>query len=104
MTPHPNDTIVALASAAGPGARAIVRVSGPDTLAVVAAVFRPADALQPKRRCLVEGAAHLAGLASPLPADLYFWPAPHSYTGQDVAELHTLSSPPLIELLIAELL
>jgi tRNA modification GTPase len=41
---------------------------------------------------------------SPLAASLFFWPCPHSYTGQDVAEIHTLSSPPLIELLIAALL
>jgi tRNA modification GTPase len=39
-----------------------------------------------------------------LPADVYYWPAPHSYTGQDVVEIHTLSSPPLVELLIAQLL
>ena len=41
---------------------------------------------------------------SPLPATLYFFPNPHSYTGQDLAELHTISSPPLIERLIADLL
>jgi tRNA modification GTPase len=43
-------------------------------------------------------------MASPLPADLYLWPAPASYTGQDVAELHLLSCPPLVDLLVAELL
>jgi tRNA modification GTPase len=103
-TPHLEDTIVALATAAGPGARAIVRISGPNTLNVVASVFRSAEALEPKRRVLVEGELLLAALASTLPASVYFWPAPHSYTGQDVAEIHTLSSPPLLELLIAALL
>jgi tRNA modification GTPase len=39
-----------------------------------------------------------------LPADLYFWPTPHTYTGQDLAELHTVSSPPLVERLVADLL
>jgi tRNA modification GTPase len=39
-----------------------------------------------------------------LPADLHFWPAPRTYTGQDLAELHVLSSPPLVELLAACLL
>ena len=43
-------------------------------------------------------------MASPLPADLYLLPAPHTYTGQDVVEIHTLSCPPLLELLIAQLL
>jgi tRNA modification GTPase len=46
----------------------------------------------------------LPGVAAQLPADLYLWPAPRSYTGQEIVELHTLSSPPLVELLIAELL
>jgi tRNA modification GTPase len=103
MTPHPEDTIVAQASAPGPGARAIVRLSGPKTLAVVASVFRPAIALE-SRRSLVSGNLQLAQLAAPFPADIYFWPAPHSYTSQDVAEIHTLSSPPLLELLLAALL
>src|SRR5262249_48315191 len=40
----------------------------------------------------------------PLPADVFSWPPPHSYTGQDLAEIHTLSCPPLLELLIAQLL
>src|SRR5205807_5330649 len=31
-------------------------------------------------------------------------PAPRTYTGQDVVEIHTLSSPPLIELLISRCL
>ena len=39
-----------------------------------------------------------------MPADLLVWPAPRTYTGQEMAELHTISSPPLLELLIAELL
>lgn len=103
-TPHLDDTIAALASAVGPGARAIVRVSGPRTLAVVASLFRPAAALEPKRRVLVDGDLLLPTLAAPLPAAVYVWPAPHSYTGQDVAEIHTLSSPPLLELLLAALL
>jgi tRNA modification GTPase len=47
---------------------------------------------------------HLPGLASPLPADIYFWPRPRSYTGQDMVELHAISSPPLVELIVLECL
>jgi tRNA modification GTPase len=113
--PHPDDTIAAVSSAPGPGARAIVRVSGPKTRAVVGAVFRasggrqPPDGgeirgLTPPARQIVPGAVRLSGVHSPLPADLYFFPGPHSYTGQDVAELHTIGSPPLVERLVADLL
>ncbi|MDY3552902.1 GTPase [Gemmata sp. JC717] len=41
---------------------------------------------------------------SPLPAVLYFFAGPKSYTGQDLAELHLISSPPLVERLISDLL
>lgn len=100
MTPHPDDTIAAVSSAPGPGLRAIVRVTGPNTRAVVAAVFDQ----PPAPRRLTPGTVRLSGVHSPLPADLYFWPAPHTYTGQDLAELHTVSSPPLVERLVADLL
>jgi tRNA modification GTPase len=47
---------------------------------------------------------HLTGVHSPLPACLYFFAGPRSYTGQDIAELHTIGSPPLVERLVADLL
>ena len=90
MTPHPDETIVALSSAAGPGRRAVVD-----------AVFAPAGPVH--RRHLTPGAVRLSGVHAPLPADLYFFPGPYSYTGQDLAELHTVSSPPLVERLVADL-
>src|SRR5205823_2801242 len=50
------------------------------------------------------GHVRLPGVAAPLPAEMIVFPAPHTYTGQHVAELHTAGCPPLVELLIAELL
>ncbi len=100
---HTRDTIAALSTPAGPGARSIVRISGPAAAAVLARLFVSPQPLVAGQRALLSGALRLPDLA-PLPADVYFWAAPHSYTGQDVAEIHTLSSPPLVELLIAQLL
>ena len=100
--PHPEDTIVALSSASGPAGRAIVRISGPRTREVVEAVFSPE--IRDKARHLVTGNTRLTGVHSPLPVDLYFFQSPNSYTGQDLAELHTLGSPPLVERLVADLL
>ena len=97
------DVIVALSTAFGPGGRAVVRLSGPDAAKVVTSLFQPEIPSSPCR-LLVEGRLHLPGTASPLPADFYLFPAPHSYTGEDVVEIHTLSSPPLLELLTARLL
>ena len=100
MTPDPDDTIVALSSAPGPGGRAVVRVSGLRTRAVIRTVTADADAVAK----LTPTRLTLSGVPATLPADLHFRAAPHTYTGQDLAELHTPSCPPLVERLIADLL
>lgn len=101
MIADPQDTIVALASAPGPGARAIIRLSGPRAVAVAHTLFRAQTALEPGKRQLRFGALRLPEVHAELPANLYIWPGPHSYTGQDVVELHTVSSPPIVDLVIA---
>lgn len=101
MLPHVEDTIVALSSAPGPGARAIVRLSGPGARGVVTAVF---DGGLPAARTFASGCVKLSGVPALLPAEFYFFRGPHTYTGQDLAEIHTVSSPPLIDRLIADLL
>ncbi|MEN6459735.1 MAG: tRNA modification GTPase [Thermoguttaceae bacterium] len=82
--------------------------------------------------CALTGSLHLPGVEAPLPCDVYLWcrrPARddqggckagsslrcdandalqrstqvHSYTGQPVAEIHTLGSPPLLQLVLRSL-
>jgi tRNA modification GTPase len=104
-------TIVALASPPGGAARGIVRASGPNTLACVAACFEPASAgppladeqCPPRRATVVSGRAVVDQPALRFPCDLWLWPTPKSYTGQPAAEFHTLGSPPLLEALVAAL-
>src|SRR3954466_10864086 len=98
-----DDTIVAVSSAAGAGARAVVRLRGRQALPLASAVFSTPQPVE-RRRQRLEGEVRLPELRHPLPADLYLWLAPRSYTGQDMAELHVLSSPPLVELLVGRLL
>ena len=83
MNPSRDDTIAAPASAAGTAAVAIVRVSGPQALAIARTLAR----IEPRPRyaelCAfrdADGALIDHGL-------LLFFPAPHSYTGEDVVEL-----------------
>lgn len=104
MLLDPQDTIVAVSSPSGAGARAIVRLSGSAALEVVRKLFHPGANIAANERRFYEGEVRLPTPGAPLPADLYFWPAPRTYTGQDVAELHTLSCPPLIDVLVAGLL
>ena len=100
MLPDLQDTIVALASAPGPGVRAIVRLSGPAVLSIARKSFATSGEIITSRRSITEGQLHLPGISAPLPGALHYWPAPRTYTGQDMAELHTISSPPLVELLV----
>jgi tRNA modification GTPase len=100
MLPDVQDTIVALATPPVPGARAVVRLSGPASLRVAASVFSPDTPVAADRRRFYTGTIRLPGVAAPLPGSLYVWPPPRTYTGQQMAELHTLSSPPLLELLV----
>jgi tRNA modification GTPase len=105
MIPHPEDTIVALSTAPGPGERAVVRLSGPAALRVAKALFRAADDEPTAReRRFYDGELVLPGVHDGLPATLFVFPEPRSYTGQEVVEVHTISSMPLVETLIAELL
>lgn len=104
MLPDPNDTIVALSSAAGPGGRAVVRMSGQAAIQIAAKVFASRERIEPGKRRFYEGEIRLPGVAAPVSGDLYVWPAPRTYTGQNLAELHILSCPPLVELLINQLL
>ncbi|HVA45765.1 MAG TPA: GTPase [Pirellulales bacterium] len=102
----PHDTIAALASAPGGAARAVVRVSGPQTVTCVELCFTAdgGEALsQIRRPTAIPGSVRLADVAAPLPCTLYLWPSARSYTRQPTAEVHTVASPPLVDALLAEL-
>ncbi len=95
-----DDTIAAVASPPGGAARAILRLSGPDVRACVGRVFRPdepVDLYAVAAPTAMAGSLALEGLAARIPCELYLWPEGRSYTGQPVAEIHTLGSPPLVE-------
>ncbi|MBK8100132.1 MAG: 50S ribosome-binding GTPase [Planctomycetes bacterium] len=89
------DTIVALASPPGPGARAILRLSGPAAVAAVAGVFAPPPG---RVRGVVDGLVRWRDAA--VPAFAMVMPGPGSFTGEDVVELHVPGSPLLVELLL----
>ena len=80
------DTIAALATPPGQGALAVVRISGAGTGRVVRAVVPELPwPPEPRRACLVELLDPDSG--QPVDQGLLTWfPAPDSYTGEDVAE------------------
>ena len=100
MTASPRDPIVAIATAPGRGAVGIVRASGRDLAPLVAALC--GRALKAREATYLpfrdaDGSVIDQGLA------LHF-PAPHSYTGEEVLELQAHGGPVVMQLLLARCL
>ena len=102
-----DDTIGALATAPGPGARGVVRISGPGVRDLLDRGIFVADDNAVWQDAVIasrhSGMLRLIPLDCVLPADVHLWPNRRSYTGQPLAELHTIGSPPLLEALLATL-
>jgi tRNA modification GTPase len=93
----PDDTIVAVATPPGRGGIGVVRVSGPAAGDVARAISERAAPLDPRRATLARVLA--AGVAIDR-AVLTFFPAPHSYTGEDVLEISAHGSPVLLNAIV----
>ena len=98
--PAVSDTIVAAATPPGRGGIAIVRVSGAATPQIGRSLL---GQLPPPRVATAARFRDAAGGAIDDGLALYF-PAPHSYTGEHVLELHGHGSPVLVEAMIRRLL
>ena len=111
-----DDTIAALASAPGVSGRGIVRVSGGEVRRVLEQHFAPRDAERWQKATRAEwhpgewrlnvdvpwdDAPFQNGLR--LPVEVGLWPTQRSYTGQPLAELHWIGSPPLLEAVLTQL-
>ena len=93
----PDDTIVAIATPPGRGGIGVVRVSGPSARDVASAVAERAAPLQPRHATLTQVRAGETAIDR---AVLTFFPAPHSYTGEDVLEISAHGSPVLLRAIV----
>src|SRR5262245_61279358 len=88
-----SDTIYALATPPGRSGVAVVRISGPGVRGALGALTvrdPPAPRVATLRRLFGDDGA-------PIDDALVLWfPAPHSFTGEDVAELHLHGGPSVI--------
>ena len=94
------DTIVANATPPGRGGIGIVRISGPETRAIGTGVL---GQLPAPRHAAVAVFSDGAGQTIDVGLAIYF-PAPNSFTGEDVLELHGHGGPVVMDLLIARTL
>lgn len=99
------DLIVAPATPQGQGARAILRLTGKQAWPVVRSLLHPKEDISAE---MVKGRfpsqLRLPDFFSPLPVQIQAWQGPWTYTGQDLVELHLVSSPPLVQALLDHLI
>jgi tRNA modification GTPase len=97
---HAADTIAAVATASGAGGVGILRMSGPAASAIAAAVT--GKKLKPRK---IHFCAFRDGDGEVLDRGVAIsFPAPHSYTGEDVVELQAHGSPIVLALLLKRVL
>jgi tRNA modification GTPase len=93
------DTIVAIATPPGRGGLGVVRVSGPSAQEIAQRLTGRDERFEPRRATLAE----LRGADGSFDrAIVTVFPGPHSYTGEDVAEVSVHGSPVLLQAAIAE--
>ncbi len=88
------DTIFALSTAPGRSGVAVIRISGPGSRAALAALGGPADP-EARRAALVD-LRHPDGGETIDRALVLAFAKPHSFTGEDVAELHLHGGPAVV--------
>lgn len=101
----PRDTIVAIATPPGRGGLGVVRVSGPEAAAIAARLIErrekgtaSRDNHLPARRAILARFAGAAGVRDQVVVTAF--PAPHSYTGDDVVELSAHGSPVVLRAIV----
>jgi len=93
------DTIVAIATPPGRGGIGVVRISGPEAQRIAQQLTDRARPFEPRYATL----ATLGGSAGRFDqAIITIFPAPHSYTAEDVAEISVHGSPVLLRTAVAE--
>lgn len=95
-----NDAIAAVATPAGRGGIAVIRVSGPNLHLLLRGLVD--SDVPPRRATLAKFRNAEAGTIDH--GLVLFFPAPHSYTGEDVIEIHGHGGPVVVQLLLARCL
>ena len=94
-----DDTIVALATPDGRGALGVVRISGPRALDIVRALTTRRSPFEPRLATLtrIRGASDASAIDRVI---AICYPAPHTYTAQDVVEISAHGSPVLLRMIV----
>ncbi|MDE5832260.1 MAG: tRNA uridine-5-carboxymethylaminomethyl(34) synthesis GTPase MnmE [Desulfovibrio sp.] len=98
-------TIAAIATARGPAAIGIVRISGPDASRILNEVFVSGKASVPFEPWKMRLGVALDKAGKELDQVLaVFMPGPNSFTGEDIAEIHCHGSPVIADLVLESII
>lgn len=93
-----DDTIVAIATPRGRGGIGVVRISGPGALGVASRILPDPPSLEPRHATLARAIDQHGRAIDEVVATRF--PAPHSYTGQDVVELSAHGNPVILDRIV----
>ena len=97
-----SDTIVAIATPPGRGGIGVVRLSGPEARTIAGRLIAHDKPLEPRHATLTTIAADgTSPGAAPDQVVATCFPAPHSYTGDDVVELSAHGSPVVLRAIVS---
>jgi len=94
----PTDTIVAIATPPGRGGIGVVRLSGPKAIDIARSLTDAPGDLEPRRATLARVLSRHGAIDRVLVTS---FPAPHSYTGENVVEISAHGSPVLLQQIVA---
>ncbi|MBN1465555.1 tRNA uridine-5-carboxymethylaminomethyl(34) synthesis GTPase MnmE [candidate division KSB1 bacterium] len=106
MITYQSDTICALSTARGKGAIAIIRMSGPESIRIIDALFKGVRTIQQApHACMTRGKIMRPAQRVMLDDVLVVkFEKPHSYTGQDLIEINCHGNGYLVQEILQELL
>ena len=93
----PTDTIVAIATPPGRGGIGIVRLSGPEAARIAGVLTARATAFEARHATLTQIGGRSGAIDRVIVTS---FPAPHSYTGDDVVEISAHGSPVLLHQIV----
>ncbi|MEE8190954.1 MAG: tRNA uridine-5-carboxymethylaminomethyl(34) synthesis GTPase MnmE [Candidatus Scalindua sediminis] len=100
------NNILAISTPSGRSLRAIIRLSGKDVFTYLQNIFVPKDCKRithEKGFSTYQGNIYIEEEKISIPVYIYIMKAPNSYTREDIVEIHTFGSSPLLEILLETL-
>jgi tRNA modification GTPase len=100
------NNILAISTPSGRSLRAIIRLSGKDVFTYLQNIFVPEDCKRithEKSFSTYQGNIYIEEEKISIPVYIYIMKAPNSYTREDIVEIHTFGSSPLLEILLETL-